>query len=74
MQLFHENWLKLTGMLYRTINIDTYAINITERITDLANKHIPNKTVKIRSSDPPWLTNSIKRLMRKRKRLYDKYK
>ena len=55
-------------------DIDTYASNITERITDLANKDIPNKTVKIHSSDLPWLTNSIKRLMRKRKRLYDKYK
>ena len=55
-------------------DIDTYASNIMERITDLANKHIPNKTVKIHSSDLPWLTNSIKRLMRKRKRLYDKYK
>ena len=55
-------------------DIDAHAINITRRITDHANKYIPNKTVKIRSSDPPWLTNSIKRLMRKRKRLYDKYK
>ena len=28
----------------------------------------------LRKSDPPWLSNTIKRLMRKRKRLYDKYK
>lgn len=55
-------------------NIDTYAINVTNHITKLADKHIPNKTVKIRKSDPSWLTNNIKRLMRKRKRLYDKYK
>ena len=40
----------------------------------LASKHIPNKTIRVRNSDPSWLSNSIKRLMRKRKRLFDKYK
>ncbi|MES9994358.1 MAG: reverse transcriptase family protein [Candidatus Thiodiazotropha sp.] len=55
-------------------DIDTYTNNVTERITELAKKHIPNKDIKVRKSDPPWLTTNIKRLMRKRKRLYDKYK
>lgn len=55
-------------------DIDIYAANITEKIIDLVNKHVPNKNIKVRNSDPPWLTNNIKRLMRKRKRLYDKYK
>ena len=40
----------------------------------LASKHIPNKTIRVRNSDPSWLSNSIKRLMRKRKQLFDKYK
>ena len=39
----------------------------------LASKHILNKT-KNKNSDPSWLSNSIKRLMRKRKRRFDKYK
>ena len=55
-------------------DLDTYTNNITECITKLATKHIPNKDIKVRKSDPPWLTTNIKRLMRKRKRLYDKYK
>ena len=55
-------------------DIDEYANNITECITKLAKKHIPNKDIKIRKSDPAWLTTDIKRLIRKRKRLYDKYK
>ena len=55
-------------------DIDEYANNLTECITKLAKKHIPNKDIKIRKSDPAWLTTDIKRLMRKRKRLYDKYK
>lgn len=49
-------------------DLDTYTNNITECITKLATKHIPNKDIKVRKSDPPWLTTNIKRLMRKRKR------
>ena len=60
-ELAETNWDAL-----KSDAIDAYAINITERITDLANKYIPNKTDKIRSPDTPWLTNSIKRLMRKK--------
>ena len=55
-------------------NVDIYAENITERITALTDKHVPNKSIKVRKSDPPWLTTNIKRLFRKKKRLYDKYK
>lgn len=55
-------------------DIDIYANNLTEHITNLANIHIPNKIIKIRKSYPSWLTNHIKRLIRKKKRLYDKFK
>ena len=48
--------------------------NRDEQLTKLASKHIPNKTIKVRKTDPVWLNNNIKRLMRKRKRLYDKYR
>ena len=40
---------------------DIYASNITNRISELADKHIPNKKVKIRQSDPSWLTNEAKK-------------
>ena len=55
-------------------DIDKYAQDLTNHIIKLAKKHIPNKLIKTRQSDPPWLCNNIKKLMRKRKRLYDKYK
>ena len=55
-------------------NIDIYASNITKRISELADKHIPNKKVKIRQSDPSWLTNEAKKSIRKRKRLFKKFK
>ena len=35
---------------------------------------IPNKTVRIRPSDPPWITTAIRKLIRKRKRAYHKAK
>ena len=45
-------------------------IFVRKRITALREKHIP----KVHKSDPPWLTTNIKRLLRKTKRLYEKYK
>lgn len=45
-------------------DIDMHANDITQKILNLAKKIIPNKTVTIRQSDPPWI--------RKRKRAYDK--
>ena len=41
-------------------DIDIYASNITNRISELVDKHIPNKKNKIRQSDPSWLTNAAK--------------
>lgn len=55
-------------------HVDIYAMNVTEHISKLAGKYIPNKTILVRQSDPSWLTNNIKKMMRKRKRLYDKFK
>ena len=46
-------------------NINTCAENITTNITEMARKHIPNKTVKVRPSDPSWLTKHIKKISRK---------
>ena len=59
---------------FKDNNVKIYASKVTERIMTLASKHIPNKTIRVRNSDLSWLSNSIKRLMRKRKRLFDKYK
>lgn len=68
-ELMHTNWNEL-----KNSDIEIYASNIVDKILNTASNYIPNKTIKIRTSDPPWLTNNIRRLMRKRKRLYDKYK
>ena len=41
---------------------------------DLAGQYISNRKVKVKKSDPPWVNSRIKKLIRKRKRLYDKFK
>ena len=55
-------------------NLNVYASNITNRLISIAKECIPNKTVRIRPSDPLWLTCYIKRYIRKRKRAYRKAK
>ena len=53
----------------KNADINIYAPNLTKKIIDLADKHIPNKKIKVRKSDLPWLTNNIKRSIQKKKRL-----
>ena len=60
--------------LQKSENINTYAQNITQHIISIAKECIPNKIVNINTSDPPWITTTIKRYIRKRKRAYRKAK
>ena len=55
-------------------DINIYASNLTEQVIKSSKLHIPNKFIKVRESDPHWMNKNIKQMMRKRKRLYDKYK
>ena len=73
-QTFSTDLAQTDREILKDFNMDTYAVNITERITALADKHIPNKLIKVRKSDPAWLTTNIKKRPLKKKRLYDKYK
>ena len=55
-------------------DIDTYSLNVTNCILDLTKECIPHKIVNIRQSDPPWMHNDLRKLMRQRKRARDKAK
>ena len=49
---------------WESLNMNDIVINvsnITKRISELADKQIPNKKSKIRQSDPSWLTNETKK-------------
>ena len=49
-----------------------YAEGITNRIKEISNEYIPNKIIKVKLSNLPWITTNIKKLIRKRKRLFRK--
>ena len=55
-------------------DINIYANNVTEQVIKSSKIHIPNKFIKVKQSDPHWMNNNIKQMMRKRKRLYGKYR
>ena len=47
---------------------DVYDNNINKTVNNIASECIANRNVRIRPSDPPWITSEIKRNIRKRKR------
>lgn len=51
-------------------DIDTNVKRFNETIIKHARNNIPNKIVTIRKSDPPWMNNEIRTLIRRRKRLH----
>lgn len=55
-------------------NIDKITKTITETILSIASETIPNRIITIRNHDLPWITNEIKKLMRKRDRIRRKAK
>ena len=48
-------------------NVDVIAASISEIILQNASLTIPNKYVTLRPDDIPWMNNSIRKLIRKRK-------
>ena len=55
-------------------DINIYADNINTAINSMATECIPSRHVQIKPLDPPWLTASLKRHIRKRKRAFRKAK
>lgn len=55
-------------------DVNLYATNFTNTLINLAKDCINNKTVRVRPQDLPWINGTVRKLMRKRNRLYKKYK
>ena len=66
---FTTNWNSLQDE-----DINKYANNITDKIMEISKQCIPNKTIRVRLSDPPWISSTLKKHIRIRKRLYRKAK
>ena len=63
------NWSSLVSK-----NINEYAQNVTDVIIEHSKASIPNRNVNIRPNDIPWMTNEIKKNIRRRKRLFKRAK
>ncbi len=55
-------------------DINTACNNLTNKYLKILKKHIPNKTVTIRSRDKPWMKNIIRKAQRRRNRAYKSFK
>ena len=55
-------------------DIDLYANNIHNAVFEITSECIPSKEIKVKATDPPWITSSLKRHIRKRKRAYKRAK
>ena len=55
-------------------DINTYANKINTTVTSIAKECTPNRCIKVKPSEPPWINSTIKRNIRKRKRAYRKVK
>ena len=64
----------LINKLESDLNIDSNVMLINQTILDAGEKAIPNKIITIRTNSHPWINCNIRRLIRKRKRAYRKYK
>ena len=68
--LLHEKASSVNWDSLKDDNIDIYASNIETKILSLANYCIPNKNIKVKPYESPWLTTFLKRKIRHRKRAY----
>ena len=57
-------------ILEQETTVDDKVLAFQTRIRALTDRHFPTQTVKCRSNDLPWVTNGIRRLSRKKKRVY----
>jgi hypothetical protein len=55
-------------------DIDISTSNITRALIGAANTNIPNRVLTVRKDNPPWLTSSIKRVIRRKNRLHKRAK
>ena len=73
-ELLHDMATSFDWDYIKDNDINTYANNINTTIITIAKECIPNRHLRIKPSEPPWINSSIKRNIRKRKRAYRKVK
>ena len=72
--LLREKATVIDWQSFQDNDINVFANNINSAIVSLAAECIPNRYIKIKPLEPPWITSFLKRHIRKRKRAYKKAK
>ena len=76
------NWDKLNVAIasynwetcFDSTSVDEIAFRLTQPFLNLARQFIPNKVATIRPKDKPWYNNILRRMRRRRDRLFGKAK
>ena len=55
-------------------DVNIYAKTFSDKLLEMTKECVPNRTITVRPHDLPWMNGNIRKLMRKRNRLYKKYK
>ena len=61
-------------ILDSTTSLDDTVKHFTNILTDVCKHFIPNKSVLVRPNDKPWMTGTLRRLLRKRDRRHRAYR
>ena len=72
--LLRQKALSIDWSSLQDNDVDVYAENINTAISSITSECIPNKQVRIKPLDPPWISPILKRYIRKRKRAYKRAK
>ena len=72
--LLREKATVIDWQSFQDKDINVFANNINSAIVSLAAECIPNRYIKVKLLEPPWITSFLKRHIRKRKRAYRKAK
>ena len=73
-ELLHNKATSLDWDSIKDNDINTHANKINTTVTSFAKECIPNRCIKVKPSEPPWINSTIKQNIRKRKRAYRKAK
>ena len=55
-------------------NVNYQVKSFTEILLNIMSNFIPNKIIKVRPRDPPWIDLNLKRMVRRQQRLYKNFK
>ena len=72
--LLREKANEIDWLEFEQSTVDVFFSDICDKLLNISEESIPNKVIKVRPLEPPWINSEIKRKIRARKRAYKKAK